>query len=401
MGKKSKRRYSSSDDDEEKLMEQLRKFVSKKRRKRHHRRHRSSTESSCSSSSSENNSYGSSSDNDKVDGHDSHKDQSVRSISVPSISQQDAGLGAGNSQQPDLPAQIGTVQATNVDQHNNALDAALECNGGPKEINLSEDILNVIGHRLTEERVFAAPVHSDFASRWADIVKLGLPAEEKEKLVKSHPTPKNCTFADPPKMNIEVLRTFNEAARSRDDKIVQRHGKLTACLASIGETLSVLTSRGSSDDTPIIGALSDACRLIADTIYDESMIRRGLALSNVSSTMKEALSETTPDEYLFGSNLPDTLKAAKLIEQSAEDLRASKPAAKTPKNSKGPSRQNKSQTAKTTSGPRTRSYPNRKPHSSERSEKSQNNSHSSQSNNHSSSSRRSHRSDRKHQPRRN
>ena len=44
---------------------------------------------------------------------------------------------------------------------------------------LSDDVRNIIGRRIAEERIMAPPVHSDFAIRVGDILKLGLPTEEK------------------------------------------------------------------------------------------------------------------------------------------------------------------------------------------------------------------------------
>ena len=46
--------------------------------------------------------------------------------------------------------------------------------------NLSSDVLNVIGKRLAEELVLAPPVDTDFVIRWMEILKMGLPVEERD-----------------------------------------------------------------------------------------------------------------------------------------------------------------------------------------------------------------------------
>ena len=53
------------------------------------------------------------------------------------------------------------------------------------EKDLNNDVLNVIGQRLAEERTLAPPVHSSFAIRWAEILKMGLPAEVRSSLIKN------------------------------------------------------------------------------------------------------------------------------------------------------------------------------------------------------------------------
>ena len=96
-------------------------------------------------------------------------------------------------------------------------------------------------------------------------------------------------------------------------------------------------------DIPIIEALSDASRLITDFIHDEISIRRSLVLTNVTVPMRNVLNAAVADDWLFGGKLVDDLKTAKLIEQSAEDLKKP-PQQRFPKNSKGPPRvQNKAQ----------------------------------------------------------
>ncbi|KAJ8677806.1 hypothetical protein QAD02_013593 [Eretmocerus hayati] len=215
---------------------------------------------------------------------------------------------------------------------------------------LSEEVMNVLGKRLQEERVPAEPVHSSLSSRWADIFKLGLPQAERVELVKKYPPPKNCLFLDPPKLNAEVNLAMNETTRSRDGRIVERQEKLGACVSAISKLLSPLLVRRDPEDNPIIECLSDACRLLMDAIHDEISVRRKLVVANVSSHMKETLSTTAADEYLFGKKLAEDLKTAKIIGQSAADLKPKKPQVPKSKNPKGPPRQQNKPIASTSGG---------------------------------------------------
>lgn len=215
----------------------------------------------------------------------------------------------------------------------------------PTEKELSSEILDVIGKRIEEEKALAPPVHKDFAVRWAEIMKLGLSDEERVELCKKYPPPKNCEFFKPPKLNAEVYRAINDNVRARDKRITDKQGKLVASLSSIAKVFSSFLERDNTEDIHDIEALSDASRLIADFVHDEISIRRSLILSNVSASMRETLNSASVDDCLFGNKLVDELKSAKLVEQSAQDLRISKSSTnqyKTSKNVKGPSRsQNK------------------------------------------------------------
>ncbi|OXU16682.1 hypothetical protein TSAR_014383 [Trichomalopsis sarcophagae] len=192
------------------------------------------------------------------------------------------------------------------------------------EKELRSEILDVIGKRIEEEKALAPTVHKDFAVRWAEIMKFGLSSEEKIELCKKYTPPKNCEFFNPPKLDAEVHRAINDNLRTRDKRITDKQGMLVDSLSSIAKVISFLLEREITEDIQAIEALSDASRLIADFVHDEISIRRSLILSNVSSSMRETLNSTSVDDCLFGNKLVEELKSAKLVEQSAEDLRINK-----------------------------------------------------------------------------
>lgn len=212
--------------------------------------------------------------------------------------------------------------------------------GKAQEQDLNGDVLSIIGQRLEPERVLAAPVHSSFAVRWMEILKLGLPSDEKNDLIKKYPPPKNCEFLDPPKLNPEIVHTMNDTARLRDKRIADKHTKLVACISGISKTITKMLEKERAEDVPTIENLSDVCRLLADSIHDETAIRRSLIIANVDQSIKETLFLSKTDEFLFGAKLAENIKSAKMIEQSAKDLKVSKNSQqKSSKNFKGPSRQ--------------------------------------------------------------
>ena len=99
------------------------------------------------------------------------------------------------------------------------------------------------------------------------------------------------------------------------------------------------------------------CRLLADSIHDETVIRRSLILASINISIKDTLSSSTADEFLFGNKLSDNLKSAKIIEQSAQDLRAQKTShLRSTKNFKGPSR-SQTRASRTTNGPKSSAVP--------------------------------------------
>ncbi|XP_076674666.1 uncharacterized protein LOC143372404 [Andrena cerasifolii] len=194
---------------------------------------------------------------------------------------------------------------------------------------------------------------------------MGLPAEERSSLIKKYPPPSNCLFLDSPKLNAEVERSVNETVRTRDNRIIDKQERLGACISGLGKIISTLLLRDVADDLPVIECLSDVCRFIADSVHDESLL-----LANINNTMRGTLTTTAVHESLYGKNLSENLKSAKLLEQSAADLKVSKPPVfKSSKNSKGPLLRTQNRTYPTGSGGQKRtttsSYRNQEPRHAE------------------------------------
>ncbi|OXU21010.1 hypothetical protein TSAR_009849 [Trichomalopsis sarcophagae] len=194
-----------------------------------------------------------------------------------------------------------------------------------EEAELSEDVLAAIGKRTFEERTLAPPLHSEFLSRCKDVVEYGLPDEERANLTKKYPPPSNCLFFDPPKLNAEMKRILQPASQTKDARIVTKQQKIAAALAAVTKgQMSLIRDGKDLIDLPIIECLSDTTRLLADIHRNESMIRRSLIMANINPTIKEAVQETTCNEWLFREKLDEVVKSAKTFDSTAQSLRPGK-----------------------------------------------------------------------------
>lgn len=212
---------------------------------------------------------------------------------------------------------------------------------------LNEEILEIIGKRVAEDRLLAPAIPISMAVRIEDILKKGLPKEEREKLIKEHAPPKNCVLIDPPKLNEEVKVSIMEPSKKRDNRIVDKQKKITACIALMGSSIVDIINNNKADkENPILSPvqitiikkLSEATRLLADLQRDETMTRRSLILATINNPQKETLESSTADEWLFGEKLNERLKAAKTIERSGKDLKSKPKSNKKAKNFKVPPR---------------------------------------------------------------
>jgi len=247
---------------------------------------------------------------------------------------------------------LGEDQKTDKPVEDSALPKGQETNISTQEDkvvieDLEVEILEAIGKRVAEDRVLAPPIPKSIAIRLEDILKKGLSKEEREKLIKEHTPPQNCTLIDPPKLNEEIKVSILETSTKRDDRIIEKQKKITACLALMGSTIVDIinnnktekeNSKLSSTHIALIKKISEAARLLADLQRDETLTRRSLVIAVINSSQKEVLESSTADEWLFGPKLGDRLRAAKSIERSGKDLKANPKNTKKSKNFKTPSR---------------------------------------------------------------
>ncbi|XP_050512905.1 uncharacterized protein LOC126888594 [Diabrotica virgifera virgifera] len=149
----------------------------------------------------------------------------------------------------------------------------------------------LLGDECETPILFAPSLHNDIASRWNVILRKGALTDSNER---------------------------------RDARLSSLQSQVGAGIAAIGKVLSSLYEKGEERDKENIQALSDAGRILADVHYQETISRRDLVLLNINKDLRDTLSESPPDEWLFGGNLEEAIKAKKTIDISSQQLRSKK-----------------------------------------------------------------------------
>jgi len=193
----------------------------------------------------------------------------------------------------------------------------------------------LLGRRLTSEKVFAPAVPNDLAVRWNEIAQLGLPPPDLLDLITKYPVIDNCRRFVLPQLDPELVEILPDREKLRDQRLFLKQERAAAALTALSQPLVSLIKANRRADFGTIAALSDVARLIADMYHQENNIRRVMAESRLGKLRDKLLKDCPSDEFLFGKNLLEVLKAAKAVSQSVADLRGPK---QPPKNAKLPPR---------------------------------------------------------------
>ncbi|KAL4704930.1 hypothetical protein ACJJTC_009288 [Scirpophaga incertulas] len=192
------------------------------------------------------------------------------------------------------------------------------------EPTLDKDIMDILGCDPTIDTKYGKDINSDLAIRLQHYSTVGITKEGRKDLCEKYLIPSNCKLIDAPLLNAEIKAALTDIVAKRDKYIENRQKQLATTLSCLSEALSLLFS-ASTKDTKLIKLIMDATRNLCDCQYNDSVTRRNFILSTLKKDMKEQLQNTKLSNFLFGDNLLETIKAAKAINRSGADLKASVP----------------------------------------------------------------------------
>ncbi|KMQ87262.1 hypothetical protein RF55_13502 [Lasius niger] len=122
----------------------------------------------------------------------------------------------------------------------------------------------------------------------------------------------------PPKLNKELVPALAPSVIKRDEYQARSQAQVGACLNAFGSGISILLKPEVLHDLndeacSALSFLSEGMHLLADHHFRLSLARRALAKSSFNIIDKNAAEAATIDEFLFGQNFAETLKAAQTV----------------------------------------------------------------------------------------
>ncbi|XP_061711559.1 uncharacterized protein LOC133520880 [Cydia pomonella] len=190
----------------------------------------------------------------------------------------------------------------------------------PKDQELGDDILLMLGDAPKPELALGDSIHKDVASRWHEILLKGLQKEVKEKLFQEYLVPSNCDLLVAPTLNAEAKAALTDNLIKRDHAIMEKQKQLGIALSALAQAMDLLLKPDASAQN-ILKPVSDACRILCDSHYLETKTRRYFVASSINTDLKETLTNTVRDGFLFGDNITDKLKVAQSVQKSGETLK--------------------------------------------------------------------------------
>lgn len=186
---------------------------------------------------------------------------------------------------------------------------------------LDDELKQLLGEEPSSSAQKGSDFHSEIASRWSSIAKLGMSKEERDRIRSNFKPPKNCEFSGPA-LNNELTKAVNPFTRNRDDDIRRIQNNIEVVISGLGETLSTLLS----DNTPVdrkdlVRKLSDCGRFLVGTQYQLSLCRRKQVRASVrDNSMQELLQDSPIYPSLFGEDLSTKVKQMQSLTKLSHEI---------------------------------------------------------------------------------
>lgn len=237
------------------------------------------------------------------------------------------------TQADDKPQPGPSSDLPNEEIGNNSLVSNEELN------DLTDEILEILGVDPTSNNNLGKEIQKDLAARLEYLACNGLSKDLRKELRERYLIPSNCSLIDAPATNLEIKAAVSELLNKKLSSIEFKQKQTASVIACLGEAITHMLNQKDKDST-LLKMCMDATRMACDLQYNNSLTRRTLILASLKKEMKDQLSSTRIDKFLFGKDLADTIKSAKAINKQGAELKAATNTVSRPTNSKSQNLEN-------------------------------------------------------------
>lgn len=158
----------------------------------------------------------------------------------------------------------------------------------------------------------------------------GLAEEVRSKLFTKYDLKGEFSVLVPPKLNKELVTALTSSVVKRDEYQSKSQMQVGVCLQAFSSGLSCLLkndiSQSFAEDARLaLTFLSDGIYLLSDHHYHLPLARRAFTKPSMNLIGKNAADSAVIDEFLFGQDFSQTLKAAQICEKAGREAVKSTP----------------------------------------------------------------------------
>lgn len=184
----------------------------------------------------------------------------------------------------------------------------------------------ILGADPTSSKKEGTPINEVLIPRWSSYLRKGLDKETKDALANQCFVAPNCPGLVAPKLNPEVESALRDNEQKRDGFLSQLQNRLGVSMSVIAIAMDPLLKGEQPVREVMMTLLANAAKILAGVHHSLSAHRQHVLGPVLNQNIKKVALAAGVDDYLFGADLGDRVKAAQTMEKAAVQV-AKKPAA--------------------------------------------------------------------------
>lgn len=185
---------------------------------------------------------------------------------------------------------------------------------------LSVEILEALGDPRSKDEVLGPAINGEISKRWGRVIVEGMTKDAKEAITQKALIPENFRLAKAPKLNLEIAAVLSDTVKNRDKILEKSQNHLGLGIASLTSLASELIDKD-LDKVCILKKLSDVSQIFLDLHFENTKTRRKLVTNSLDKKFNGIVSDVKRDEFLFGADLGEKIKATKTAERSGFQIK--------------------------------------------------------------------------------
>lgn len=228
---------------------------------------------------------------------------------------------------------------------------------------LSSEILEALGDPKSKDESFGPKIPDEISKRWGRVLVEGLTKEQKLDMIENTQIPDNFRLVKAPILNPEISHILSDPIKNRDKVLEKSQNHLGMGIAGLSTMISAMID-SKTHNIELIKKLSETSQIFLDLHNENTKTRRKLVMSSLDKKFSAVVADVKRDEFLFGADLGEKIKATKSAEKSGLQIKRSEATiTRTPKfpvpsqgNWRGPPRGHQAPRGPRQGGPKNR-YP--------------------------------------------
>ncbi|KAJ8683705.1 hypothetical protein QAD02_019497 [Eretmocerus hayati] len=201
------------------------------------------------------------------------------------------------------------------DNNNSSAGSAPNNNG-----DLDEVALRLLGDDPSVPKQPKHVLRQELIVRWCSWLTSGLDTKTKNSLLEKY---EHDPKLSPQQLNPEVEGLLSESAVKRDGHFVE-YQKLTAMSqTALGLAISALLPTDTIDRSTLLEYLFECGEILSELHFSLLDGRKSTIVPIINKELRPVLEKAKTDEFLFGKDLSEEIKKAKIVSKTGNDLKIS------------------------------------------------------------------------------